>query len=256
MFASAVFAMAAPPDGASRWLQFVPFILVTRNLLLHHPDAHAAEAEEGAGVSAVAQGRGPGHHHGRHLRPESRSSATRAIQLQIADKVRIDSREGVHRRLSGPGARGEPSKPLSGHEIGHMSNLRWKLLTTIAVTIIFGAVGVYPIVAARYGITQPEWLLTDRSEARARPQGWRPPRAARADRRCAADRERNRDGAAPRAAVDCRDRRHEPRTGRHPTSSRSRDRAGSGRGVPQRPPTRSAPTSIATRASTAPTPSR
>ena len=29
-----------------------------------------------------------------------------------------------------------------------MSNLRWKLLTIIAVTIIFGAVGVYPIIAA------------------------------------------------------------------------------------------------------------
>jgi preprotein translocase subunit SecD len=42
-----------------------------------------------------------------------------------------------------------------------MSNLRWKLLTTIAVTIIFAAVGVYPIVAARYGITGPK-VLTDR----------------------------------------------------------------------------------------------
>src|SRR3954470_3668870 len=42
-----------------------------------------------------------------------------------------------------------------------MSNLRWKLLTTIAVTIIFGAVGVYPIVAARYGVTSPK-VLTDR----------------------------------------------------------------------------------------------
>ena len=42
-----------------------------------------------------------------------------------------------------------------------MSNLRWKLLTTLAVTIIFGAVGVYPIVAARYGVTGPK-VLTDR----------------------------------------------------------------------------------------------
>src|SRR4051812_6172253 len=42
-----------------------------------------------------------------------------------------------------------------------MSNLRWKLLTTIAVTIIFGAVGVYPIIAARYGIAGPK-VLTDR----------------------------------------------------------------------------------------------
>src|SRR3954464_5318785 len=42
-----------------------------------------------------------------------------------------------------------------------MSNLRWKLLTIIAVTVIFGAVGVYPIIAARAGITGPK-LLTDR----------------------------------------------------------------------------------------------
>ncbi len=42
-----------------------------------------------------------------------------------------------------------------------MSNLRWKLLLILAVTVAFGAVGVYPIVAARYGITGPA-LLTDR----------------------------------------------------------------------------------------------
>lgn len=42
-----------------------------------------------------------------------------------------------------------------------MSNLRWKLLLTLAVTVIFGAVGVYPIIAARMGIAGPA-LLTDR----------------------------------------------------------------------------------------------
>ncbi|MBS1816431.1 MAG: protein translocase subunit SecD [Acidobacteria bacterium] len=42
-----------------------------------------------------------------------------------------------------------------------MSNLRWKLLLIVAVTVVFGAVGVYPIVAARYGISGPK-LLTDR----------------------------------------------------------------------------------------------
>jgi preprotein translocase subunit SecD len=41
------------------------------------------------------------------------------------------------------------------------SNLRWKLITTIAVTIIFGAVGVYPIVAGRYNIPGPK-VLTER----------------------------------------------------------------------------------------------
>ena len=42
-----------------------------------------------------------------------------------------------------------------------MSNLRWKLLTTVVVTLIFGAVGIYPIVAARFGIAGPK-ILTDR----------------------------------------------------------------------------------------------
>ena len=39
-----------------------------------------------------------------------------------------------------------------------MSNLRWKLFTVVAVLVVFSAVGVYPIVAARYGITKPEFL--------------------------------------------------------------------------------------------------
>ncbi len=40
-----------------------------------------------------------------------------------------------------------------------MANLRWKLLTIVAVTILFGAVGVYPIVAPRFGINSPKWLM-------------------------------------------------------------------------------------------------
>jgi preprotein translocase subunit SecD len=39
-----------------------------------------------------------------------------------------------------------------------MDNLRWRLLLIIAVTVIFAAVGVYPIVAARFGVTEPSWL--------------------------------------------------------------------------------------------------
>jgi len=38
------------------------------------------------------------------------------------------------------------------------SNLRWKVIVIVAVLIIFGAVGVYPIVAARYGVHSPGWL--------------------------------------------------------------------------------------------------
>jgi preprotein translocase subunit SecD len=40
-----------------------------------------------------------------------------------------------------------------------MENLRWKLIIIVAVTLIFGAVGVYPIVAQRAGITSPKWLI-------------------------------------------------------------------------------------------------
>src|SRR3989475_10992552 len=39
-----------------------------------------------------------------------------------------------------------------------MTNLRWKLVSILAVLAVFSAVGVYPIVAARYGITSPRWL--------------------------------------------------------------------------------------------------
>jgi len=39
------------------------------------------------------------------------------------------------------------------------SNIRWKVITILAVLVIFGAVGVYPIVAAHYGVKSPGWLM-------------------------------------------------------------------------------------------------
>jgi preprotein translocase subunit SecD len=39
------------------------------------------------------------------------------------------------------------------------SNVRWKAITILAVFIIFGAVGVYPIAAQRYNLPAPGWLL-------------------------------------------------------------------------------------------------
>jgi preprotein translocase subunit SecD len=38
-------------------------------------------------------------------------------------------------------------------------NIQWKVLTILAVLAVFAAVGVYPLVAARYGITSPGFLL-------------------------------------------------------------------------------------------------
>ena len=38
-------------------------------------------------------------------------------------------------------------------------NLRWKILTIVAVVILFAAVGVYPLVAPRFGLPTPAWLM-------------------------------------------------------------------------------------------------
>src|SRR5689334_1459949 len=37
-------------------------------------------------------------------------------------------------------------------------NIRWKLITSLAVFIIFFSVGVYPILAQRYKLPLPAWL--------------------------------------------------------------------------------------------------
>ena len=39
-----------------------------------------------------------------------------------------------------------------------MANIRWKLITILAVLVIFAGVGVYPILASRYHIGSPGWL--------------------------------------------------------------------------------------------------
>src|SRR5580765_3724959 len=40
-----------------------------------------------------------------------------------------------------------------------MSNLRWKVITVVAVFLIFASVGIYPLIALRYGINSPSWLI-------------------------------------------------------------------------------------------------
>ena len=39
------------------------------------------------------------------------------------------------------------------------NNIRWKVVTILAVLVIFGSVGVYPIIAAHYGVHSPDWLM-------------------------------------------------------------------------------------------------
>ena len=36
-----------------------------------------------------------------------------------------------------------------------MQNLRWKIITVIVTFVVFVALGIYPILAARRGITSP-----------------------------------------------------------------------------------------------------
>ena len=40
-----------------------------------------------------------------------------------------------------------------------MSNLRWKAVTILAVLVVFFGVGVYPILASRYHLPAPGWLM-------------------------------------------------------------------------------------------------
>jgi preprotein translocase subunit SecD len=40
-----------------------------------------------------------------------------------------------------------------------MSNLRWKLITIVAVFVVFFGVGVYPLLAVRFNLPAPQWLL-------------------------------------------------------------------------------------------------
>ncbi|MEO8260864.1 MAG: protein translocase subunit SecD, partial [Acidobacteriota bacterium] len=43
-----------------------------------------------------------------------------------------------------------------------MQNLRWKLISIIGVLIVFTGLGVYPIVAERFGVQSPSWLMAKR----------------------------------------------------------------------------------------------
>jgi preprotein translocase subunit SecD len=40
-----------------------------------------------------------------------------------------------------------------------IKNLRWKVVTIITVFVVFFAIGVYPILAQRYGLPAPGWLM-------------------------------------------------------------------------------------------------
>src|SRR5258707_3674954 len=39
-----------------------------------------------------------------------------------------------------------------------MSNIRWKVVTILAVFVLFFGLGIYPILASRYHLPSPGWL--------------------------------------------------------------------------------------------------
>src|SRR3989441_11230552 len=51
------------------------------------------------------------------------------------------------------------------------SNLRWKVITILVVFVVFASVGVYPIVAARYGVHSPAWLTDKQLKLGLDPKG-------------------------------------------------------------------------------------
>ena len=89
MFASAVFAMASPPDGASGWLQFVPFILVIGIFYfiilmpMQRKQKKVQEFQQSlkVGDRIITTG---------GIYGQITRISDEAIQVQIADKVRID----------------------------------------------------------------------------------------------------------------------------------------------------------------------
>jgi len=89
MFASAVFAMAAPPDGSSGWIQFVPFVLVIGIFYfiilmpMQRKQKKVQEFQQSLKVGDRVITTGGIHGQITRIGDE-------AIQLQIADKVRID----------------------------------------------------------------------------------------------------------------------------------------------------------------------
>ena len=89
MSARAVFAMAAPPDGAGGWLQFVPFILVIGIFYfiilmpMQRKQKKVQEFQQSlkVGDRVITTG---------GIYGQITRITDEAVQLQIADKVKID----------------------------------------------------------------------------------------------------------------------------------------------------------------------
>ena len=161
-----------------------------------------------------------------------RVAGDQAVQIQIAERVRVDiSRNAIvgFRQAAFRGARRQ--RYLVANK-----NIQWTgNHHRCACSWIFAAVGVYPIIASQYGITSPSWLMAETAQASgsisraactscsaSRPTT---PSASRASRRWS--------GCAKRSG---------PATSTSPVSTMptiaqirvQRRAAGAGRGLPQR----------------------
>ena len=136
---SLLLALAAPPDGGSvsPWVQLGPVCARPGDLLLHHPDADAASAEEGRGVSPESQGRRQGHHNRRAVR-QHHAARRPSLQLQIADKVRVEIARSAIIGFQGQ----EPV--AAGRTVAVNKSLRWKVHRHRWPSSALGAWAIYP----------------------------------------------------------------------------------------------------------------
>ena len=148
--------MGAAPEGGSPWLQLVPFALVLGDLLLHHPAADEAEAAEGAGVPRQPEGRRPGHHDRRHLRADHATGRADACSCRSPTRCAIEVARAAIGGYQGQEPVVEPHA-ISRHSV--MTTCAGSSSPSSPSSSSSSAVGVYPIVAARYGITSPSWLM-------------------------------------------------------------------------------------------------
>jgi preprotein translocase subunit YajC len=108
MFPTAVFAMAAPPDGGSGWLQFVPVILVLGIfyfIILMPMQKKQKKVQEfqqalKTGDRVITTG---------GIYGQITKVSEEAVQLQIADKVRIEVARAAIGGYQGQPAVVEPS---------------------------------------------------------------------------------------------------------------------------------------------------
>src|SRR4029079_9823830 len=111
--------------------------------------AHEEEAAEGAGIPAGTERGRSSHHLRRHVRHhhQAEGGCRAAADRSERQGGRI---AGLHRRLPGAAAR----------RVEFMNkNLRWKILLCLAVLILFGVAGVYPILASMYHLPAPQAIM-------------------------------------------------------------------------------------------------